>query len=234
MKFANNLIGGRLIKRYKRFLADVKLANGELITVHCANTGAMTGCQPENARIWLSESDNPKRKYPYSWELVELENKALASINTSLTNRVAEEAIKTGAIKELSGFTRCLKEVTYGDERSRIDLLLEYEDKKCFIEIKHVTLVLSPGTGAFPDAVTKRGQKHLRELISQVKAGHRAVMLFIIMRTDVDVIQPADDIDAEYGTLLRRAASEGVEVLAYKAKIDLQEIRVTDAVPVKL
>ena len=193
----------------------------------------MTAWQPDNAAIWLSKSDNPKRKYPHSWELVELENGAMACINTGRTNAVAEEAITSGLIPELSSYDRCLREVVYGTERSRIDLLLEYGQRKCFIEVKHVTLSLAPGEGAFPDAVTKRGQKHLRELIDQVKAGHRAVMLFIIMRTDVEVLRPADKIDPAYGQLLREAARAGVEILAYKTAITPKEIRVTESVPVK-
>lgn len=233
MKFINGLVKGSLIKRYKRFLADIVLEDGTEITAHCANTGAMTGCQPDKAPVWLSLSDNDKRKYPYSWELVELDG-AMASINTSLTNRVAEEAITSGKITELSGYERCLREVTYGEERSRIDLLLENSEQKCFVEVKHVTLKLEQGVGAFPDAVTKRGQKHLRELINQVNAGHRAVMLFIIMRTDVQLLRPADEIDPVYGELLRQAVKEGVEVLAYGTRISPDEISVTEAAPVNL
>lgn len=234
MKFPGHLIEARLIKRYKRFLADVALDSGEIITVHCANTGAMTGCQPEHARVWLSQSDNPKRKYAHSWELVELENQALACINTAVTNRLAEEAIQQGRIKQLRHYEHCQREVRYGVEGSRVDLLLSSPQQQCFVEVKHVTLSLQPAIAAFPDAVTLRGQKHLRELIEQVKQGHRAVMLFIIMRTDVDQFTVADTIDADYAVLLRQAAAEGVDILAYKTAIDPQGIEVIASVDVNV
>lgn len=234
MHYNSPLFEGRLKKRYKRFLADVELANGELITAHCANTGAMTGCKPDNARVWLSHSNVKTRKYPYSWELVELENQALACINTSLTNRIAHEAIVQGVITELSGFDSCKSEVPYGNEKSRIDLLTRYGEQNCYIEVKHVTLKLDSGVAAFPDAVTTRGQKHLRELSEQVNLGHRAVMLFIIMRTDVDLLTPAATIDPVYTDLLRQASDNGVEILAYKADINIQGIEVTGAITVRL
>ena len=234
MNYTSGLTEARLIKRYKRFLADVRLENGKIITVHCANTGAMTGCQPENARVWLTQSDNIKRKYPYSWELVELDHNELACINTSLTNKIARQAIDENLISELVAYSSCRTEVVYGDEKSRVDLLLSHNDQLCYVEVKHVTLKVDHRLAAFPDAVTKRGQKHLRELISQVKLGHRAVMLFIVMRTDVDTMVPADDIDPEYGQLLRQAVDMGVEVIAYKVKINLQSITIDSAIPITL
>jgi sugar fermentation stimulation protein A len=234
MKFSAALTEARLIKRYKRFLADVELNNGQIITVHCANTGAMTGCQPSQAAVWLSHSNNPKRKYPYSWELVQLGPSALACINTALTNKVAEEAITSNVIAELSDYERCQREVVYGEEKSRIDFLLERASQQCFVEVKHLTLKLNDRTGAFPDAVTLRGQKHLRELMSQARNGDRAVLLFIVMRTDVDQVMPAEDIDPDYARLLRQAVNEGVEVLAYATHIDQDEIKVTHAIPVLL
>ena len=234
MNYTCELIEARLIRRYKRFLTDVKMADGKIITVHCANTGAMTGCQPENARVWLSKSENKKRKYPYSWELVELEEGAMACINTGLTNKIVKQAIQQKLISELDGYSSCRTEVIYGDENSRIDLLLSDPDRLCYIEVKHVTLKLENKRAAFPDAVTRRGQKHLRELILQVQQGHRAVMLFLIMRTDVDHMTPADEIDPEYGQLLRQARAAGVEVLAYKANIGLQSIKIEKQIPVLL
>jgi len=228
------LIEARLIKRYKRFLVDVRLKDGSVITAHCANTGAMTGCKPDNARVWLSLSDNPKRKYPYSWQLVELNNRSLACINTSLTNAVAKCAIEQQQIAELAHYAKITPEVVYGSESSRIDFLLESETERCYVEVKHVTLKLDSGYGAFPDAVSIRGQKHLRELQQQVKQGDRAVLLFLIMRTDINQITPADSIDAAYGKLLRQAIKNGVEVLAYKIDISLQGIKVTQAIPVIL
>lgn len=233
MEFASALMTGNLIRRYKRFLADITLDNGTEITAHCANTGAMTGCAPVDARVWLSVSDNPKRKYPYSWQLVELSPGVMACINTGLTNKVAHEAILQQQIKELKGFDQCQTEVAYGEEKSRVDFLLTYGDQQVYVEVKHVTLSLEKGVACFPDAVTKRGQKHLRELIQQVKSGHRAVLLFIIMRTDVSLVTTADSIDAEYGRLLRQAIREGVEVLAYGTKIDSNEIVINSAIPFK-
>ena len=234
MKFDSPLIKGKLIKRYKRFLADIVLEDGEEITAHCANTGAMTGCMPEGAVVWLSVSDNPKRKYPHSWQLVELQTDVIACINTGLTNKLAKEALLQNQIKELVEFDSCRSEVKYGDEGSRVDFLLSYGDRKVFVEVKHVTLSTEQGVGSFPDAVTKRGQKHLRELIQQVKSGDRAVLLFIIMRTDVNLVKPADLIDAEYGRLLREAVREGVEILAYGAKIDTQGMSIDRAISVEL
>ena len=234
MEYTSELVEARLLKRYKRFLADVKRADGSTITVHCANTGAMTGCQPEQARVWLSRSSNPKRKYAYSWELVELEQGAMACINTALTNRVAREGIESGAIKELAGYPRCRSEVVYGGEGSRIDLLLESDEQSCFVEVKHVTLRMDDGSAAFPDAVSQRGQKHLRELIGEVQAGHRAVMLFIIMRDDTRGFRPADAIDPQYARLLREAAEAGVEILAYRTRITPRFIEITECDSVKL
>jgi len=234
MQFSPPLIKGKLIKRYKRFLADVTLDSGEEITAHCANTGAMTGCMPAGANVWLSVSDNPKRKYPHSWQLVEVKPDVLACINTSLTNKLAHEALMQNQIEELSGFESCRSEVPYGDEGSRVDFVLEYADCKAYVEVKHVTLSTEEGVGSFPDAVTKRGQKHLRELIQQLKCGDRAVLLFIIMRTDVNLVTPADSVDAEYGRLLREAVREGVEVLAYRAKIDPTGMSIDRAIPLML
>jgi len=232
MKFNPPLIKGKLIKRYKRFLADIILQDGTEITAHCANTGAMTGCAPAGATVWLSVSDNPKRKYPHSWQLVEVKPGVLACINTGLTNKLALEAIQQQQISELAGFDDCQSEVAYGEEKSRIDFLLTYGEQKAYVEVKHVTLSLQDGVGSFPDAVTKRGQKHLRELMQQVKLGYRAVLLFIIMRSDVTLVTPADSIDAEYGRLLREAINAGVEVIAYAADITQDELNISTAIPV--
>lgn len=234
MKYSNKLLEGRLIKRYKRFLADVELETGEVITAHCANTGAMTGCQPENARVWLSVSDNPKRKYPHSWELVELENKAMACINTSITNRIVAEAIEQNLINELTGYDELRREVVYGNEKSRIDMLLSSQHSRCFVEVKHLTLKLGHELGGFPDAITLRGQKHMRELMEQVSNGDRAVLFFLVMRNDVERVEPARVIDPEYANLLTNAAERGVEILAYKTDISLQGIHLLNPVPVDL
>jgi len=234
MNFDSPLIKGKLIKRYKRFLADIILDDGSEITAHCANTGAMTGCAPADANVWLSVSDNPKRKYPHSWQLVEVKPGVLACINTGLTNKLAHEALMQDQIGELVGFDECRSEVPYGDEGSRVDFVLDFSGCLVFVEVKHVTLSTQDGVGSFPDAVTKRGQKHLRELIQQVKSGDRAVLLFIIMRTDVNLVTPADSVDAEYGRLLREAVKEGVEVIAYGVKIDPEGMSIDRAIPVVL
>jgi len=232
------LIEARLIKRYKRFLVDVQLENNSILTAHCANTGAMTGCKPDNARVWLSRSDNPGRKYPHSWQLVELDHQHLACINTGLTNSVARMAIEQEKIPELVEYNKITAEVVYGNESSRVDFLLEataHKNKsRCYVEVKHVTLKLESGLGAFPDSVSIRAQKHLRELQYQLEQGDRAVLLFLIMRSDIDQITPADSIDPVYGQLLRQAINKGVEVLAYKTEISLQGIKVTHSIPVIL
>lgn len=241
MKFDSPLVEGRLLRRYKRFLADIRLPDGQELTAHCANTGAMTGCAPADARVWLSRSDNAKRKYPYSWQLVEVANGVLACINTSLTNKLVAEALAEGKIAELAEYDVCQSEVRYGDERSRIDFLLSHSEPRqqhacppAYVEVKHVTLSLQPGVGSFPDAVTKRGQKHLRELMQQVQQGYRAVLVFIIMRTDVTLVQPEDAIDKDYGQLLRQAVAQGVEVIAYTTDISPQQIRLGHSIPVVL
>lgn len=226
------LTTAHLIKRYKRFLVDVALSDHSVLTAHCANTGAMTGCKPDNARVWLSRSDNLKRKYPYSWQLVELEGKALACINTGLTNAVVRDALEHKQITELTQYNKITQEVVYGNESSRVDFLLESDNERCYVEVKHVTLKLESGCGAFPDSVSIRAQKHLRELQQQIEQGDRAVLLFLIMRTDIDQVTPADSIDAAYGQLLRQSIKQGVEVLAYKTNITPQGIEVSHSVPV--
>lgn len=220
MKFPVVLTEGRLIGRYKRFLADVRLAGGEVVTAHCPNTGSMLGCQPDDARVWLSRSDNPRRKLAYTWELVEAAPGALACINTARPNAQAREAVESGRIAALDGYRQIRAEVRYGTEKSRIDLHLSEHDSApdAWVEVKNVTLC-EAGTGFFPDAVTTRGQKHLRELIARVRAGDRAVLLFCVNHTGISQVRPADHIDPTYGRLLREAVSAGVEVLAWRADL---------------
>ena len=220
MKFEQPLLEGRLIRRYKRFLADVRLADGSEVTAHCANTGSMLGCQPTNGRVWLSRSNNPARKLPYTWELVETVPAALACINTARPNSQAREAIEAGRISELTGYGHCRSEVKYGEEKSRIDLLLSGHQAKpdAWVEVKNVTLE-GNGQGFFPDAVTTRGQKHLRELMAQAARGDRAVLFFVVNHTAIKTVQPADHIDRHYGLLLRQACSAGVEIMAYRANL---------------
>ncbi|WP_309045061.1 DNA/RNA nuclease SfsA [Marinobacter sediminicola] len=220
MKFPEPLIEGRLIRRYKRFLADVRLPDGEEVTAHCPNTGSMLGCQPPDGRVWLSRSNNPARKLPFTWELVETAPGMLACVNTARPNAQAREAIEGGRIHELAGYSHVRSEVKYGEEKSRIDLLLSGHNSEpdAWVEVKNATLEES-GQGFFPDAVTTRGQKHLRELMAQVALGDRAVLLFVVNHTGIETVRPADHIDPHYGQLLRQACDAGVEVLAYRANL---------------
>ncbi|KAA1170701.1 DNA/RNA nuclease SfsA [Marinobacter salinexigens] len=241
MKFPEPLVEGRLIRRYKRFLADVRLPDGTEVTAHCPNTGSMLGCKPDDARVWLSESDNPKRKLRYTWELVETAPGEFACINTARPNYQAREAIESGRVVELSGYRQCKAEVRYGEEKSRIDLLLSDHDSQpdAWVEVKNVTLA-EGGRGYFPDAVTTRGQKHLRELMAQVAKGERAVLFFLVNHTGIETVRPADHIDPDYGELLREACSAGVEVVAYRAALAGQggqpsgSLTLTESVPVIL
>jgi sugar fermentation stimulation protein A len=226
------LIPGRLIRRYKRFLADVELADGSVVTAHCPNSGSMRGCLGEGWPVMLSTSDNPKRKHPQTWELVH-NGTCWIGINTSRTNAVVEEGLRSGSIPELAAFDELLREVRLG-ERSRIDLALDTGGRRTWVEVKSVTMVDASGRYAFPDAVTARGAKHLAELESAVLAGEGAVMLYLIQRSDGRGFTVADDIDPGYGEALRRAVDAGVEVLAYRADISPVEIAVAERIVVEL
>ncbi len=227
MRFDPPLQRATLLKRYKRFLADVRLANGSQTTLHCPNTGSMKNCQPEFATVWYSQSDNPKRKLPYTWELVEVpvyfSNKitqTLACINTGRANSLVEEALANKVIPALAGYSSIKREVKYGQEGSRIDFLLTDDQlPDCYIEVKSVTLAQGDGRGEFPDAVTTRGQKHLRELMDVVASGQRAVLLYCVQHTGIATVSPADAIDPVYGELLRQAVAVGVEVLVWGCTI---------------
>jgi len=231
MKLPTPLYVGKLIQRYKRFLADVQLEDGTVVTAHCPNSGSMKSCSDPGSPVLLSRSDNPKRKLKYTWELV-FTNNTWVGINTHYPNHLVKEAIENGVITELQGYIEIQSEVRYG-QNSRVDLLLSRDDHRCYVEIKNVTLV-EKGIAYFPDAVTLRGQKHLRELMQMVQEGHRAVILFIVQRMDCDRMAPADDIDPEYGKLLREASQNGVEILAYQAKVSPEEIKVFRSLPVLL
>ncbi|MBA5762180.1 DNA/RNA nuclease SfsA [Vibrio sp. 404] len=233
MKFEPCLQSATLIKRYKRFLADITLADGSERTIHCANTGAMTGCAEPGNTVWFSTSDNPKRKYPNSWELSETKAGHQICINTARANQLAVEGIEQGIIQELLGYQELRTEVKYGNENSRIDVLLNDPNKAaCYIEVKSVTLLDQDkqGQGYFPDAVTTRGQKHLRELAEMVKNGHRSVLLFIVLHSGIEKVSPAHHIDAEYSQLLKIAIEQGVEILCYRAQISQREIKLAKAV----
>lgn len=221
MKYPEPLIKACLIKRYKRFLADVVLQDGTQITIHTANTGSMMGCAVPKSAIWISNSHNPKRKYLYSWEIstandASSDNKNLIGINTLLANKLVKEAIEKDFVAEFVDVKKIMTEVPYGAEKSRIDLLLTQNNgQKCYIEVKNVTASFVPGIAAFPDAVTTRGTKHLRELELMVQQGHRGIILFCVQREDIHTVRAAHEIDPVYAETLAEVAEKGVEVLAY-------------------
>lgn len=233
MKFLPPLESATLLKRYKRFLADIQFDDGSERTIHCANTGAMTGCATPGDKVWFSTSDNPKRKYPNSWELSQTPAGHRICINTARANQLAVEGIQQGVITELLDYEQLQTEVKYGQENSRIDILLSDPQKAtCYIEVKSVTLLAeeSQGQGFFPDAVTTRGQKHLRELAEMAKNGKRSVLLFIVLHSGIEKVSPAHHIDANYSQLLKIAIEQGVEVLCYKAQLSESEIKLINAV----
>lgn len=230
------LVHARLIKRYKRFLADVRLDNDEMITVHCPNTGSMKNCVEENAEIWLSDSDNPKRKYRYTWEYLRTSRGHHIGVNAGKANQLVQSAIRDDLVEPLAGYDTIRPEVKYGDENSRIDLLLQDSKRQdCYVEVKSVTLLEDPpssGIGYFPDAVSERGAKHLRELIKMSQSDARSVLFFCVQHTGIQEVRPADHIDREYGKLLREALDSGVEVLAYKVRKSNKGFRLWRDLPV--
>lgn len=235
MKFDPPLQQAVLLRRYKRFLADVVLPGGEEITIHCPNTGSMKACLAEGSPCWISRSDNPKRKYPHTWEIATTPAGELAGINTGRANGLVQEAIIAGVIPELSGYGKLQTEVRYGDERSRIDLLLSQgEGPDCYVEVKNVTLCADKGQGLFPDAVSSRGTKHLRELALMVARGQRAVLLFCVQHTGIERVSAAVDIDPEYARTLQAVVAAGVEVYAWQASLSAKEIVLRKALPVIL
>jgi sugar fermentation stimulation protein A len=226
------LIPGTLVKRYKRFLADVELESGAVVTAHCPNTGSMRGCSTPGTRVYLSESNNPKRKLNYTWELMELPA-TLIGINTQVPNKLVQHSIEAGRVEALSGFTSVRPEVKTG-EHTRLDLLLSNAaGEECFVEVKNCTLV-EQGVARFPDAVTTRGQKHLAELERLVSLGKRGVIFFLIQRMDAVAFTPASDIDPTYARLLRRVVRAGVEVIAMDTLMDLNRISLGKSIPVIL
>ena len=228
MQFPFPLVPGTLMKRYKRFLADVRLDTGEEITAHCPNTGSMITLAEKGAKVFLSPKSEGLK---YTWEIVENEG-TLVTINTMLPNLLAFEAIKEEKISELQGYTSIKREVKYGAENSRVDLLLESPTlKPCYVEVKQVHLKRGK-SGVFPDGVTARGSKHLREMMAEVQKGNRAVMLYVIQRGDVDCFEIATDIDPEYAKTAALARSKGVEFLAYKTDVSLNALNLAQKVPI--
>ena len=231
MRFARALVEGRLLRRYKRFLADIQMPGG-VVTAACPNTGSMMGCCEAGSRVWLSESDSATRKYRHTWELVEV-GRTMVGINTGLPNALVAEAIAGGVIAELAVYGSVRREVAFGEERSRVDLLLESPGREpCYVEVKNVTAAATRGVALFPDCVSERGAKHLRELIRLKRRGLRPVQVYCVQRGDVREVRPADGIDVEYGRTLREAIAAGVEVLAYRAKVSPSEIRIERPIPV--
>ncbi|HCE59122.1 MAG TPA: DNA/RNA nuclease SfsA [Prolixibacteraceae bacterium] len=230
MVFAAELVHGFLIKRYKRFLADVKLDTGETVVAHCTNSGSMKSSIETGAEVYLSPVAAPARKTLFTWEMIKI-NGNWVGINTANPNKLAFEAISEGKIHGLTGYTKVVREVTFGD--SRFDIYAENVTEKCFVEVKNVTM--KEGNYAlFPDAVTIRGQKHLNTLVEVKAAGMRAVMLYVIQRMDVDVFGPAVDIDPDYSEMLRKAAESGVEIIAMQAKVTPDNIEFVRKLPVQL
>jgi sugar fermentation stimulation protein A len=232
MKFPEPLVRGTLVSRYKRFLSDIELSNGELVVAHCANPGAMLGLNTAGAEVWLSKSANPLRKLAYSWELIRVGDH-LVGINTSLPNPIVASAVAAGKIKELRGYSTLRREVRYG-VNSRIDLLLEEPGKPtCYVEIKNVHLKRGPAA-EFPDCPTARGAKHLRELTEMVAQGSRAVMVYLVQRGDCDYFTVADDLDPAYGKGLREAVRRGVETICYTCEVTVDSIELSGPLPVRL
>lgn len=233
MRFPESLIRGRLVRRYKRFLADVELGDGEIVVAHCANPGSMLGLAEPGTEVWLSRARNPARKLRYSWELSALDG-SLVGINTAWPNPLVEEAVRAGRVPELAGYERLRREVRYG-RNSRIDLLLEGPGRPpCYVEVKNVHLSRRPGVAEFPDSVTLRGAKHLGELAEAVRAGARGVMFFLVQRADCTRVAIAADIDPAYDRALRDALGRGVEALCYGCKMARKSIELDRPLPLAL
>ena len=239
MKFSPPLQQAVLLRRYKRFLADIRLPCGIDVTIHCPNTGSMRNCLAEGEPLWYSTSDNPKRKYSRTWEIATTSWGDLAGIKSVYANKLVVEAIASGLIKELQGYQSQLTEVRYGEEGSRIDILLQSEGvPSCYVEVKSVTLredtAAQLNRGLFPDSVSARGSKHLRELMAVQAQGHRAVLLFCVQNNGILSVAPADELDPLYGKLLRQAVAAGVEVYAYGANVSAEGIELMRPLPVLL
>lgn len=226
MRFETPLVPARLIRRYKRFLADCRLEDGREVTAHCANPGSMMGLKDEGMKIWLEPNDDPKKKLKFGWRLVDHENGHFTGVDTSVPNRALKAALEDGAIAELAAYKTVRPEVKYG-EKSRIDFLLTQDGlPDCYVEVKSVTLSRSPGVAEFPDSVTARGTKHLGELAKMIEAGHRAVMLYLVQRTDCSSFTLAADIDPAYAAAFEAAHAKGVERLVYGTQISPEGVEI--------
>jgi len=230
MRFKEKLVHGKLIKRYKRFLADVKLDDGKIVTAHCTNSGTMKTCLEEGAPVYLTPVNDPKRKTMFTWEMIYM-NGGWIGINTSVPNLLAFEAIRDGKIDKLQGYTFVKREVTFGD--SRFDIYAENEHEKCFTEVKNVTMKVGE-YALFPDAVTTRGRKHLETLIKVKRQGIRAVMFYIIQRMDVSKFGSAETIDPDYAQTLRKAFRSGVEIIPILASVSPEGIEIVRELPFEI
>lgn len=219
MKYPGALSEARLIRRYKRFLADVRTPDGRVLTIHCPNTGSMLNCREPDSRVWYTTSADARRKYPQTWQIVEVDGRNLVGINTAMANPLVEEAIKGGLVQSLAGFTALKREAAYSSG-GRADFLVSLPERDCYVEVKNVSLA-EEGVGRFPDAVTERGQRHLRELMAVRREGFRAMVIFCVAHDGAQRVRPADDIDPRFSELLREAAREGVELFAYGASYDI-------------
>mgnify|MGYP003564099864 FL=1 len=234
MRFQTPLVPARLLRRYKRFLADARLEDGREVTAHVGNPGSMMGLAEPGARIWLEPNDDPKRKLKYAWRLVEHADGHFTGVDPGAANRIVREALEAGAVEALAGHATLRAEVRYG-ERSRIDFLLSGGGQpETYVEVKSVTLSRAPGRAEFPDAVTARGAKHLAELAAMAEAGHRAVMLFLVQRTDAAEVGLAADIDPAYARAFAEARAAGVEALALGTRIDPEGIAAAGPLPLVL
>ena len=230
MQFQNALFAGTLLQRYKRFLADVRLDDGTIITVHCPNSGAMLGVKDPGSRVWLSRSDNPKRAYAYTWEIVKADD-GLVGINTRMPNILVEEALQAKRIPELVAYNTLRREVNYGT-RSRIDFLLEEPGlPSCYVEVKNVHLRRTDDVAEFPDCVTSRGAKHMLELSKIVAQGNRAVIFYVVQRQDCRSLKIAHDIDACYGRAYQHALLHGVEQICYQCDVTVKGITLSATLP---
>ena len=236
MRFEAPLIRGTLVRRYKRFLADVVLEDGSKTTVHCPNTGSMLGCRAPGSTVWLLPASNPARKYRLGWELVEVAPAVLVGINTGRSNALVAEALDRGLIPELAAYGSVRREVKVPGTRSRIDFLLSGhpQEPDCYLEVKNVTAAVSSDNAFFPDAVSTRAARHVDELAALVSRGQRGAMCFCVQRADVSRVRPADGIDPAYGKALRRAVLAGVEVYALQAEVTTTSVRLEHRIPVVL
>lgn len=226
------LVSATLVRRYKRFLADIRLEDGSELTVHCPNTGSMKNCGGSGSRVWVVLQQRPGRKLPGTWELVETAPGELACIHSARANTVIAQALNEGLISPLATYTQVRREVSVASGGSRFDFLLKSESDTCVLEVKSVTMAIGGGVGAFPDAVSLRGQKHLRELTALAQTGQRASLLFCVMHSGIHKVVPADDIDPVYGQLLREAMAAGVQVLAWSVVPTPQGLKIAGQLPV--